>query len=127
MLRALGLQFTDLDMQTAAAINTVPFIAQQNVKLGIGNPRAEWLTDDQILKLASVDNPDADETAPGWLSGPAPINYFRTAFLNSLIRRADHGRVHIMIVNTEAQYTLQDAASGLHWFVAAWFIEPDSD
>ena len=127
MLRALALDFTDLDMATASAVNTVQFIRDQNVKLGIDDPRAVWLTDDQILRLATMDNPDAGQASPAWLSGPAPINYFRTTFLNSLMRPADHGRVHIMVVNTEPQYTLQNAAAGIHWFIAAWFIEPDSD
>ena len=127
MLRALGLDFTNLDMATAAALNTVQFIAGQNAKININTAPAVWLTDDQILALASADNPDGHNTAPSWLMGPAPINYFRTTFHNTLLRRADHGRVHIMVVNTEAQYTLQDAASGMHWFLAAWYIEPESD
>ena len=75
MLRALGLDFAELDMATAAAINTPPFAHQQNTKLDIDDPRAIWLSDDQILKLAHIDNPDQPNTPPTWLHGPAPINY----------------------------------------------------
>jgi hypothetical protein len=35
-------------------------------------------------------------------------------------------RLHIMIVNTVTSFTLHDIASGRHWFVVAWFIEPDA-
>ena len=127
MLRALGLDFTDLDQVTAGAVNTVQFIRAQNVKLNIPQPHAVWLTDDQIHRLATVDNPDAPGTNPAWLSGPAPINYFNTHFTNSLMKPSDHGRVHIMVVNTEAQHSLHDTASGAHWFTVAWYIEREND
>ena len=97
----------------------------------LGHPSAGgeafWLSDDQIQQLATIHNPDRPHTSPSWLHGPAPINFWEKHFARTLVQPAQHGRVHIMVVNTEEQLTLDATASGLHWFVIAWFIEPKPD
>ena len=41
----------------------------------------------------------------------------------------DHGRVHMMVVNTESATSslsvfCPDVLGGAHWFIVAWLIEP---
>ena len=107
------------------------FIAHANTQLGGSHAAsgavADWLTGDEILHLVSLNNPDNVETGASWLSGPAPMNFWRTHFERTLVTEHEHGRVHMMVVNTMNAYTLTAEASGAHWFVAAWFIEPASD
>ena len=88
---------------------------------------AEQLLGDEILGLAARINPDGPDVNPAWLSGPGPINYWRTHFARTLVDPRDQGRVHIMVVNAdEAQVSTANAGAigGSHWFVAAWFVEP---
>ena len=56
-----------------------------------------------------------------------PLNMAMSFFHRSLLNPKYHGRLHIVIVNTEPQTALQDAPSGVHWFTFAWYIEPDDD
>ena len=76
-----------------------------------------WLTGDEILTLIANSNPDAPGQHANWISGPAPLAYFYTYFGQTLANPADHGRVKIMVVNTNSD-------KGFHWFVVAWFIDP---
>ena len=128
-LRALGLAFQTYPEEEAAAYNTPEFIQLFNDDLGHPSAGGEafWLSDDQIQQLATIHNPDRPHTSPSWLHGPAPINFWEKHFARTLVQPAQHGRVHIMVVNTEEQLTLDATASGLHWFVIAWFIEPKPD
>ena len=117
-----------LDMETAAQVNTAAFIAHANQQIGgyhaaLGE-QAAWLTGDEILNIAHANNPDAPQTAPAWLSGPGPMNFWQTHFARTLIDDNEHGRVHMMVVNTVNAYTLSAQASGAHWFIVAWFIDP---
>eukprot|EP00966_Prymnesium_polylepis_P199797 4630513-Prymnesium_polylepis.1 len=43
-----------------------------------------------------MDNPDAHNTEPMWLSGPAPLNYFYSFFHTTLVQSKYFGKVHIM-------------------------------
>ena len=38
-------------------------------------------------------------------------------FTRTLSDTSEHGKVHIAIVNTDAQYSLTNAHKGSHWFV----------
>ena len=54
------------------------------------------------------------------------MNYWRVHFARTLTDPRDHGRVHIMVVNTEdATAALSPTIRGSHWFVVAWLVEPD--
>ena len=85
------------------------------------------LEGDEILGLVQGNNPDGGTTGVNWLAGPAPMNFWRTYFSRTLVRPRDHGRVHIMVVNTENAYTLTDDITGHHWILLAWYIEPAGD
>ena len=58
------------------------------------------------------------------------MNYWRVHFARTLTDPRDHGRVHIMVVNTEDATTKTASSSspmgGSHWFVAAWFVNPEN-
>ena len=118
-------------MATASAINTPAIIAAQNVRLGhpTFGSTAYWLSGEDIILLATAGNPDppSPHHEPAWLSGPGPINFWHTHFARTLTDVRDQGRVHIMVVNTEAAYSLTATDVGLHWFVAAWYVEPAGD
>ena len=86
--------------------------------------QARFITDDEVQKLVTAHNPDGAGTDPAWLSGPGPINFWRTHFARTIADSKHHGVVHMMVVNTEEQYALHNAASGEHWILLAWFIEP---
>ena len=84
-----------------------------------------WLTGDEIIELITADNPDSLGVRPTWLSGPGPLNYFYTFFAQTLASSAHHGRVHIMVVNTAKDTGVAPPTmGGVHWFVVAWYIEP---
>ena len=127
LLSDLGLDFQTLDMETASSVNTAPVITTQNERLG--NPElgatARWLSDDDVLTLVDAGDPSPEPNGRRWLSGPGPINYWRSHFARTVTEPRHHGRVHIMIVNTDEQYDVRD--SGSHWFLAAWYIEPDPE
>ena len=56
-----------------------------------------------------------------------PLNYWKTHFARTLAEAQYHGRVRIMVVNTESQHSLSDFDSGTHWFVVAWYVEPENE
>ena len=49
---------------------------------------------------------------------------FTDFFAQTLTQKRYHGIVHIMAVNTDAQFSIHTAVSGTHWYLCAWFIEP---
>ena len=60
----------------------------------------------------------------------ADIADFVDAFVRRNLRASEVSNFHSFMtscVNTMNAYTLTPEASGAHWFVAAWFIEPASD
>ena len=77
----------------------------------------QWLSGDDIVRLANVHNPDGPNSHPMWLKGPAPMSYFHTFFSQTVANPAMHGVVHIMVVNT-------GTTTGEHWFCVAWRINP---
>ena len=111
-------------MEQAAEINTPSFIHLQNIKLGKEalNEEGVFLTGDEVLHLVHIDNPDDPGTSPTWLSGPAPINYFKQRFTQVLTDQREHGKVHYMVVNTDPVFSITPAYSGTHWFLVAWII-----
>jgi hypothetical protein len=129
MVRELGDQFHTLDEHIAASVSTPGFIRLQNEKLNKGElgTTAYWLTGDDILHLAFLDNPDGASTSPSWLSGPGPLNFWRVHFQRTMADQAEHGVVHIMVVNTENAFSLTEHNSGAHWFVVAWVVEPAAE
>ena len=65
-----------------------------------------------------------DDSATAWLPGPGPMNYWRTMLSRTVADLNEANKVHIMVVNSENAYTLQETVSGVHWFVVAWFVAP---
>ena len=133
-LRHLADSFHELTMETAQHVNSREFIEIQNFARGRAELgfEAEFLTGDEVQQIVTLNNPDGIGTDPHWLSGPGPMNYWRLHFSRTLSDAHDHGRVHIMIVNTEdATASLATAShmpmAGAHWFVVAWYIEPRND
>ena len=128
LLRSLGFEFHSLTMDAAAAaVDDPEFIRAQNALLGLESwgTRAKQLTGDESVNLISQHNPDGITTGASWLSGPAPVNFWRTHFERTLANVAEHGTVHIMVVNTESAIHLTDELRGTHWFVAAWRVYED--
>ena len=97
-----------------------------DVALAHRGPNQRFITDDEVQRLATLDNPDAAGTNPSWLSGPAPVNFWKVHFARSLAMPSQHGRIHIMVVNTAEQFSLHDI-SGMHWITVGWVIEPDEE
>lgn len=85
---------------------------------------ARFITDDEVQRLVTANNPDGEGRDPAWLSGPGPINYWRTHFARTIADPKHHGVVRMMVVNTHEQCSLHDALSCEHWILIAWFIEP---
>ena len=63
----------------------------------------------------------------GWLHSPSPINYFYAFFARTVAEAKFNGKLHIMAVNTQAQHSATSSISGTHWFLAAWYIEPEEE
>jgi hypothetical protein len=121
MLQAAGNRFHELRLEQLASVNTYGCIALQERKLGRSlaqNAMPPMLTDDEILRLATLDNPNGQGTAPAWMPGPAPFNSFRNALRESIGAPSD--QVQIMIVNTIEVDTLDALFVGEHWFTIAW-------
>ncbi len=127
-LHRLGLDFTMIDMERARIPNRFEYIALRNLEFGhTRDPSSgQFLETVEVQKLVTLHNPDARNTNPSWLAGPGSFNRWQECLKRTLEEANEHGRVHIMIVNTETSSTLHDTASGRHWFVVAWFIEPDA-
>ena len=101
MLRALGANFTMLTAENANAINVPGFAAAQRPRIGKAADDTSWLTGDEILMLATLDNPDgANIDARAWMRGPAHLGYHHTFFAQTLNTLQLQGVVHIMVVNT---------------------------
>ena len=125
MLRALRTQFTELTHDMASVINVETYAQAQNLRLGREALDVTWLTGDEIVSLAKMDNPDNTDTEPEWLSGPGPLNYFYTFFAQTLAEPQHRGRIRIMVVNTTPDDGMAPAVvGGAHWFVVAWYIDP---
>ena len=126
MLRAAGNQFDELCLAQVESCNKYDCIRGQELKLGRSLPQnaaPAMLSDDQILRLASIDNPDAPGMPPTWMPGPGPFNAFPNALRESTqpdAERPTAGSVHIMIVNTVQMHTLSDSFLGDHWLTIAW-------
>ena len=128
MLRSLGDTFDSLECSVAAQLNTPNFVNTANKHLGISGPGAIKLTSDQILALAAAINPDGPGISAAWLHSPMPINLFNAFFARTCVEEAFHGTIHMVIVNTDAQYTLDlTTESGVHWYLAAWYVNPAQD
>ena len=108
-------------MEAANAFNTDEFATEATATLRM--PQVGWLLGDQILELATAHNPDGEGQDPGWLSGPGPYNMWRTHLLSTVMNAAQHGRIHIWVVNSESQYSLHTPIAGQHWFLVAWLVE----
>ena len=94
LLRSLGFEFHSLTMDAAAAaVDDPEFIRAQNALLGLESwgTRAKQLTGDESVNLISQHNPDGITTGASWLSGPAPVNFWRTHFERTLANVAEHG------------------------------------
>ena len=126
-LRREGLKFTMMDMASAQIPNQKQYVADRNVELGHTRDTSigQFLETAEVQKLVTLHNPDAPNTDPSWLAGPGSFNQWHAYFQRTLEQAHEHGRVHIMIVNTVTLEALHDIASGRHWFVVAWFIEPE--
>ena len=121
-LRQLGNEFHTFTNENASMFNTTEWVTQGNMHLNLldDEDTAVWLTGDQVQQLVTAVNPDAPGTSPGWLSGPGPLNYWRTMLNRTATDVASHSEVHIMVVNSENAYSLTEETSGRHWFVIAW-------
>ena len=128
MLRALGQDFQALTNDIAGSINVPAYPQAQNVRIGKAVGDTSWLTGDEIIKLVSLDNPDANGQNPKWLRGPAPLNYFYTFFAQTMAEPQFAGTVQIMVVNAAVDSGLPQAnIGGTHWFTVAWCIDRDED
>ena len=127
LLRAQNTEdFVDLACEDVAALNNPAFATHSNMLLNIAGANAVWLTGDQILGLTSALM--APHTDVGWMHSPSPYNYFETFFARTLAEPKYHGVLHIMPVNTESHFGgVHAPISGTHWFMAAWYLEPDLD
>ena len=131
-MRQLGQAFAcpmaGMGYDLVSNFNSTAWITQSNVLLNItpnGNDEtAAWLTGDQVQELVASVNPDGEGMSPAWLSGPGPMNYWRTMLSRTVADLNEANKVHIMVVNSENAYTLQETVSGVHWFVVAWFVAP---
>ena len=104
--------------------NDPDYIAAANARLGIpGGRRASWLTGDQILELAHLNNPDGVTTGPSWLSGPYPYNLWATHFGQTLLQR--NGRIYIAVVNTVSQTVDEVKMGGAHWYLTVWRVKEE--
>ena len=126
MLHSLGAAFHTLECTTAAQLNSHVFIATANTHLRLGkSTTAVKLTGDQIIELATAINPDGAGQSPAWLHSPMPINLFNVFFARTCAEERYHGVVHIVVVNTDAQFSFDvSVETGIHWFLAAWYINP---
>ena len=123
LLHALGPNFHTMTHDHAASINNAAYAAAQNVVLNYEPTARPWLNGDEILKLINHHNPDGANTEANWISGPCPLNYFYTFFAQTRYDQHSHGRIKIMVVNTEP-----GSGTGFHWFVVAWaFSAQDSE
>ena len=128
MLRHAGTRFDELRLEQVQGINTYSCIRMQEGKLGrtlAENAAPPMLSDDQILLLATADNPDARGTAPMWMPGPGPFNAFSDALRDSTLPEGlQDGEVKIMIVNTVEVDGLATDFVGEHWLTIAWQLRP---
>ena len=120
MLHELGPErFLTLTRQQASAVLQPTFIAEQNIKLGYGRTAvARWLGAQQIIELASLDNPEGSGIAAWWLSAVA-YDAFVAAVTHIMSHETDvrRGSLQIMVVNTDCS-----GQGGTHWFCVAWLI-----
>ena len=121
-LRELGANFASITSNAVAEENTQVSIDLK--KQILQHPETQWLREEEIQQIATQLNPDGPGLSPSWLSGPGPINSWHVHFARTLASQPLHGRVHIMVVNSEAAYTLTDGGAGQHWFAVAWLVEP---
>ena len=57
-----------------------------------------------------------------------PINLFNAFFHRTCVEERFHGIVHLVVVNTDAQFSLDlTTESGVHWYLAAWYVNPAQD
>eukprot|EP00900_Chrysochromulina_parva_P003084 jgi/Chrpa1/12777/Chrysochromulina_OHIO_Genome00021614-RA len=126
-LRLKGPEFTMMDMASARKPNQKHYVADRNVELGHTRDPSigQFLETAEVQKLVTLHNPDAPNTDPSWLAGPGSFNQWRAYFQRTLKQAHEHGRVHIMIVNTVTLEALHDIASGRHWFVVASEVVPN--
>ena len=122
MLHEMGPErFHGLTHEQASVVLEPAFIEEQNTKLGLsGVTEAKWLEPREIIKLATMDNPDGEGVVPWWLSCPA-YDHFLDGFQHT-ISDGNHfrrGGLEIMIVNTDSA-----GQGGTHWFTVAWLIDP---
>jgi len=125
MLRSLGQRFDELRLDRVEAVNTHACVAMQEMKLGRQASSVEVperLSDQQILHLATLDNPDGRGTEPTWLPGPGPINALEDALKTSTAAHKTLNEVHIMVVNSVRVDRLTAAFAGQHWMAVAWQI-----
>ena len=124
LLRAAGNRFDELRLEQVARLNNFNCIRTQEAKLGRmlpENAAPPMLTDDQILLLATADNPDARGTAPNWMPGPGPFNMLNNALCESAQAESmEAAQVKIMIVNTVEATGLAADFAGEHWLTIAW-------
>ena len=127
LLHDLGLEFADIPCARLPALNSQAFLEAANARLNIQSNDATQLLGDQILGLASIMQAEANAGSNdvGWMHSPSPYNYWHTFFMRTLTNPAYHGTVHIMAVNSDSQHSLHATTAGTHWFLAAWFIEPE--
>ena len=131
----LGKAAASVDWLTGDILTLLNAISRSTRSPGREHP-SPWrmlsLTGDDIVRLVKMDNPDAPNTEPMWLSGPAPLNYFYSFFHTTLVTPKYFGKVHIMVVNVENDQGFSGGPStsaassygGSHWFIAAWFVQP---
>ena len=122
----------EMTMERIREYNTPAFVQLGNADIGIDSTVARLLTGDNILRIVSVNNPDGAGQAPSWMAPPGPINLYESYFRRTLLDPQEHGVVHIMVVNETPVFDITENANsadmpGSHWFLAAWFIEPEQE
>ena len=128
MLHSLGDTFDAMDCSLAEQLNTPTFVEMANGRLNIAGSGAVKLTSDQIVALAAAINPDGQGQGAAWLHSPMPINLFNAFFHRTCVEERFHGIVHLVVVNTDAQFSLDlTTESGVHWYLAAWYVNPAQD
>ena len=130
--RRMGRSFFEMTMERIREYNTPAFVQLGNADIGIDSTVARLLTGDNILRIVSANNPDGAGQAPSWMAPPGPINLYESYFRRTLLDPQEHGVVHIMVVNETPVFDITENANsadmpGSHWFLAAWFIEPEQE
>ena len=126
--------FFDYTLEDAATFNHPAYIQQVNTHI-LNRPHLgttadpSMLTGEDVIRIVTTCNPDRSDRTRGakWFSSPMPMNFFESRVAETVANPSKHGKTHFVVVNTERQTRLSNTIGGIHWFLTAWYIEPDEN